>query len=144
MKKLFLLPAFIIVMATTTFATGLTIADQLPVKSFKYNFTGANVARREAMKDIIKAAFLLKDKEISALHNACGETATNQKVSLKELPTGIKITIAKSSDYIVKEAALQMAEEKIFLVTAENEKERIILKVTEENSLSLYQKKSRH
>ena len=138
MKNLFILALLAISISTSAFATGENKVGSVVLNSFKVDFKGAKEVSWSSRTGYAKAAFKLDNREMEVFYKSDGSIfAVSKKIELDELPVDAKRSFAKRYEgYTVKEAiAFESADEDAFYISAENEKESVILKVDQHESL---------
>jgi len=140
MRKLFLSALFAIVVAVSALAAGTDNVNSTAVRNFKASFKRVSDVSWMSTKDYIKATFVLNDIRTEALYTPQGEfIGTNTAIILEELPVRAKRTFAKKYDgYVVKEAIrFEGVDEGAYFISAENEKEAVILKISDASQVSV-------
>lgn len=93
--------------------------------------------------DYTKAAFTVDNTKMEVYYKNDGDLiATSKSITLEELPIGAKRAFAKRFEgYDVKEAIkFEGFDEVSYYISGENEKESVILKVNEQNLVSVFEK----
>lgn len=140
MKKLLLSALLAITVAVSAFATNADNVNSAALNNFKYAFKRAYDVSWTSNKNYIKASFILDNVRTEALYTPEGEfIGTNTAITLDELPVKAKRTFAKKFDgYTVKEAIrFEGNDEGAYFISAENEKEAVILKVSDNSHVSI-------
>jgi hypothetical protein len=133
MKKLIIAALVTITVATSAFASDKNKLNAKVIESFESQFTEAENVQWSIKSEYVKAVFELEGEKTEAYYNLDGEyIGTSKKITLENLPVQAKRTFAKRySDYTVKEAIkFDGVEETAYFVSAENEKQSVILKIT--------------
>ncbi len=133
MKKL-----FIAILLTVTVATSAFTADDKKIslkikENFRTEFAEAEKVTWSLKSNYAKASFEIEGKKAEAFYTLNGESiGCSRKITLEDIPVKAKRTFAKKySDYTVKEAIkFESDEETAYFISAENDKESVILKVT--------------
>ena len=141
MKKLFIAALLTITVAASSFASDNKKISNLAINNFRLEFAKASNVSWSTAEKYYKATFYMGAEKMEAFYNASGEkVATSRTISIDELPVKAKRAFAKDySDYTVKEAVeMDGIEETAYFLTAENDKESVILKVTGTGGLSIF------
>ena len=140
MKKLLFTALFAVTIAVSAFATDADKVSAAAYNNFKATFRRAGDVSWTISKDYTTATFLYNNIRTQALYTPEGEfIGTNTAVAIEDLPLKAKRTFAKKYDgYTVKEAIrFEGNEEGAFFIAAENEKEAVVLKVTDYGQVSV-------
>lgn len=140
MKKLFIAALVTLTISTSAFAQEVNEIDQKAVQNFESSFGGASKVEWTSKDNFTKASFLQDEQKVEVFYNPEGDLiATTKQVKMEELPTFVKRTFTKKySDYIIKDAfKLKAEDETNYFVSAENNKESLVLKVAQ-GSVSVY------
>jgi hypothetical protein len=143
MKKIVLAGLFGVLLAGSALAADATGINSAIVTSFQKNFNNATDINWITKSDYSKASFTLNNRRMEAFFSTQGDMiASSENIVLEELPVNAKRTFAKEyGGYEVKEAIhLQANEEEAYFISAENEKESVIIKVSLDQSLSVFKK----
>jgi hypothetical protein len=143
MKKLFIAALITVTVATSAFAKDVNKVSSRAIHNFNFDFKGAEKVNWTAKTSFFKATFTLNGERMEAFYNLSGDViGTAKNITLDQLPTNAKRTFAKRYDgYTVKEAIrFEGVEESAYFISAENEKENVILKVGDDASVSVFQK----
>jgi hypothetical protein len=133
MKKLFIAALLTITVATSAFASDEKGLNAGLLRNFEAQFEFAENVKWSTNPNFVKASFEVEGKKTYAFYNLEGEyIGCSQNITLEKLPVNAKRTFAKKySDYTVKEAIkFEGAEETAYFVSAENDKQSLILKIT--------------
>jgi hypothetical protein len=133
MKKLFIAALLTLTVATSAFASDEKGLNANLLQDFEAQFESAENVKWNTSSKYIKASFEVDGKKRDAYYSLDGEfIGSSRKITLEDLPVQAKRTFAKRySDYTVKEAIkFDGAEETAFFVSAENEKQSVVLKIT--------------
>jgi hypothetical protein len=142
MKKLFITALLTVTVATSAFASDEKKLNVNVLRSFEAQFEFAENVKWNTNSKYIKASFEVEGKKTDAFYNLDGEyIGSSEKITLEDLPVQAKRTFAKRySDYTVKEAIkFDGVEETAYFVSAENEKQSLVLKITGAG-VSIYKK----
>ena len=143
MKKLFLSALIATTIATSAFATDANKINFRIMQAFKNEYTNVANVNWTLRSTYAKAAFEKDGQPIEVFYNLAGEMiGTSRQITIDALPTNAKRTFAKKyGGYTVKEAIkFEGEQENAFYISAENDKEKVILKVDATESLSIYKK----
>ncbi len=143
MKKLFFAALLTVTLATSASAKDVNKISFRTLKNFNVEFTEAENVSWKTTNDYAKATFELKGEKREAFFDLHGDMiGISKNITLDQLPVFAKRTFAKRyNGYTVKEAIHFIGvDSSDYYISAENEKESVILKVTEDNSLSVFKK----
>lgn len=143
MKNFFFAALFAVTIVTTAFASGENKISVISLNNFKHDFQNATNVSWSSIQDYAKATFRLNNLQMEVYYDAKGEIiALCKSITIDELPVSAKRAFAKKYDgYTVKEAIkFDGKDEKGYYVKAENEIESVILKVDENDFLSVFKK----
>ncbi len=132
MRKLFIAVLMTASMATTAFAADVKSLNVRVRNSFQQEFAEATNVEWSARPTYFKATFQLDGKKIEAFYTPDGESlGKSTSIALDNLPSAAKRYLAKKyAGYTFKEAIqFDSPEETVYYVSAENEKQTVILKV---------------
>lgn len=141
MKKLFISALLALSVAASAFAKDPNNINSALLRSFKADFKNASEVSWVTARDYTKASFTLNNERMEAFYNNKGEViATSKSITLDELPVSAKRAFTKKfADYTVKEAIrMEGSEESAYYISAENEKETLIVKVDDFGSVSIF------
>lgn len=141
MKKLFFAALIAVTVASSAFAADTKKVNSVTTSNFKSEFKKASEVSWTSTEEFTKATFVLNNQKMEAFYDQNGEMiGTSKAVSLDELPVSAKRSIAKRlSGYTVKEAIeFQGTDELAYYISAENDKETAILKVSDNGTMSNY------
>lgn len=139
MKKLFISGLLAITVALSSFAAEGNKVNYAAESNFASQFKRVSDVQWNSGKNYTKATFVLNNVRTEALYTPAGEfIGTNQAITLEELPLKAKRAFAKKFDgYTVKEAIrFEGVQESAYYISAENEKNAVILKVEESGAMS--------
>lgn len=140
MKKLFFTALLAISASVSAFATDTNNANSAAVSNFENTFTKASEITWTTNKDYSKATFVLNSVRMEALYTLQGDfIGTTKGITLDELPVSAKRDFAKKyAGYTVTEAIrFEGIEEGAYFVSAKNEKETVVLKVSDGGLVSV-------
>jgi len=143
MKKLFFAALITVTVATSAFAKDVNKISSRATHNFSFDFRGAEKVNWISKSNFYKASFILDGQKMEAFYNLNGDMiGTSQNITLDQLPTSAKRTFAKRyNGYTVKEAIrFEGVDESAYYISAENEKENVILKVADDANVSVFQK----
>jgi hypothetical protein len=143
MKNLLLSTLLLVSITTGAFATGESNISYFILNTFKHDFRDATNVNWIARADYSKASFLYKNQKMEVFYNSAGQRlAVSKSIQLDELPVGAKRAFAKKFEgYTVKEAILyEGTDEESYYVSAENDKEKVIIKIGQNEQLTFFQK----
>ncbi len=142
MKKLFFAALFAIAIASSAFA-GPSNVNVHVLNNFKTSFRNASDISWSSKDDFAKATFTLDNVKMEAFFNTSGELiGTSKNISMDALPVHAKRTFAKRfNGYTVKEAIrFEGADETAYYISADNDTESVIVKVSENEQVSTFKK----
>ncbi|MEJ7829262.1 MAG: hypothetical protein WKF91_13725 [Segetibacter sp.] len=143
MRKLFLAALLTVTVAASAFAKDINSKNVRAERRFSADFKDAEKVQWTLRSTFAKAAFYLNGEKREAFYDLNGEMiGTSSNISLNQLPVAAKRIFAKKYDgYTVKEAIhFEGIEEAAYYISAENENESVILKVTDSNTVSVFKK----
>ena len=146
MKKLFTAALLAVTIATSAFATDAKKVSSIVLSSFDADFSEASNVTWTAANEFTKATFILNKQKMEAFYSSNGELFAKSKgISLDELPVRAKRDFAKRfAGFTVKEAiSMELPAESAFFISGENEKESVILKVSDAGTVSVYKRTSK-
>jgi hypothetical protein len=141
MKKLFIAALLALTVAGSAFAKDTKKVNALVVRTFDSEFRKASNVTWTVNEEYVKATFTLNNEKMEAIYNPSGERiGTSRAITIDELPVKTKRAFAKNyGDYAVKEAIeFTGTEENGYFISAENEKEVVVLKVNNTNDLTKF------
>ncbi len=133
MKKLIIAALIAVAVSTSAFATDKNQIDEKAVENFESAYGGASDVEWVSKENFTKASFIQNEQKVEVFYNLDGDfIATTTQIKMDYVPTFVKRIVAKSySDYTVKEAfKFQADDETAYFISAENEKENVVLKVS--------------
>jgi hypothetical protein len=143
MKKLLIAALLVATFATSAFAKAPTNVNYAALKNFNVEFKHASDVSWTSSADYVKATFVYDEQRMEAYYTLAGEKIGIAKgVTVDELPIKAKRAFAKKfSGYDVKESILfEGTEENAYFLSAENEKESLIVKVYDNGETSIFRK----
>jgi hypothetical protein len=146
MRKLLMAALLVVTIAGSAFATETTTVSSTIANSFAYDFKKASDVTWSTSDNYVKATFVLNNQRMEAFYNVDGEKiGSSTAFNVEELPMNAKRVFAKKySGYTVKQAiAFTGTEETEFYISAENDKEAVILKVDSLGAVSTYKRTSK-
>jgi hypothetical protein len=146
MKKLLLSALMAVAVVVSSFAAETEKVSSATLNNFKFLFKHASDVSWTATKNYSKATFLINNIRTEALYTPDGEfIGTNVAASVEDLPVRAKRTLAKRFDgYTIKEAVrFEGNTEGAYFISAENDKEAVVLKVDDKNDLSMVQSRKK-
>ncbi|MEJ7828221.1 MAG: hypothetical protein WKF91_08505 [Segetibacter sp.] len=132
MKKLFFAALIAVSVSANAFAQDVNQIDEKAVENFESAYGGASNVEWISKENFTKASFVQNEQKVEVFYNLDGDyIATTTQIKLDHVPTFVKRIVAKNySDYTVKEAfKFQADDEAAYFISAENEKENVVLKV---------------
>jgi len=141
MKNFFLAAVLTLTVFTGALATETSIVNKAVIFSFNKEFKKASEISWVTRGDYAKAVFTMNNEKMEAFYKFNGDwIATSKQIQLDDIPVAAKRIFARRyQDYTVKEAILfTTPEETSYYISANNDKESVILKVDENEQLSLY------
>lgn len=143
MKKLIIAAAMVIAVATSALAEGTSVSVKVK-NQFANEFTAANNVAWTKGSEFSKATFVMNDQRMEAYYDNDGELiGTSRATTLDFLP-------AKATKKINEKYASYTTEEVIefdnvkdglsYYVSLSNDKQKVVLQVTTEGSVSVYKK----
>lgn len=147
MKKLLIIALLATTIATSAFATDANKISFTIKNNFQREYAQAEKVIWTLRPTFAKATFVYDGKTMEAFYTLGGESiGTSQVISIDELPTNAKRNFAKKySGYDVKEAIeFNGVDEHAYFISAENEKEKVVLKVDAFNSVSVFKKEKKN
>ena len=142
MKKLFIAAMIFATVSMSAFANPVKV-NHFVLKNFTTEFKDATDVSWTATSEFIKATFVADNQRMEAFYTPTGEkVGTSRGITLDELPVKAKRAFAqKYGSYNVKEAILfEATEENAYFIHAENDTEKLIVKVYDSGSVSVYKK----
>jgi uncharacterized DUF497 family protein len=143
MKKIFYAALLTISLTTTAFAKDANKISARIMRTFNFEFAEAENVNWKATKTFVKASFELDGEKREVFYDLTGEMiGTSKSITLNELPVFAKRAFAKKYEgYTVNEAIrFEGADESAYYISAENDKESVVLKVAENRVLSVYKR----
>lgn len=132
MKNLILSAFLLLTVATSAFAIGESNVSYFVLNSFKRDFKGVSSVTWTSKTGMAKASFVYNNRKMEAFYHDNGSLfGTSTSIEPNELPVNAKRVFAKKyQGYEVKEAIeYDSQQEKNYYLSAENERESIIIKI---------------
>src|SRR3954466_2261521 len=139
MKKLLLIALVVVTVTASAFAKGSEAVSTAAVSNFKVEFKQACDVKWSTTENFVKASFVLNHERMEAFYNLDGDKiGTSKSFNTEELPVKAKRALAKRfSGFTVSQSIeFEGTDEKAYFISAENDKESVILKVTSFGDLS--------
>ncbi len=136
MKKVLFSTLIVISLVSSAFAAPTKKVGSIIKNAFASNFRNAENVKWDETKDYYKASFVSNNVATEAYYDRKGDfIGSSHAITLDELPTAIKRSFAKKyGSYTVKEAIqFDAVEESAWYISAENEKQSVILKIANGN-----------
>lgn len=146
MKKLIIAAIIAVSIARSAFAAPTASVNYNVLRSFKSAFKGASDMQWTMKQDFAKSSFVINDERVEAFYNLDGEMiGTSKAITLDAMHVDAKRAFAKwYSNYTVKEAiSFEGKDENAYYISAENQKEKAIIKVSESNHVSVFSQTSK-
>src|SRR5437868_3408441 len=143
MKNLILSALLAVTVATTAFATGESNISSFVLNSFRQDFKDVSNVTWTTKTDFARAAFIQNHRKMEVFYDREGNLiAISKNIALDELPVNAKRAFAKKYEgFTVKEAIkFNGTGEQSYYLSAENEKESVIVKVDQDEQLSVFEK----
>ena len=143
MKNFIISTLLVVAITTSAFATGESNVSYFVLNTFKNEFRGATNVNWTSRPEYAKATFLQDNRKMEVFYNSSGTLlAVSKTIQIDELPTMAKRTFAKRYEgYIVKEAIqFDGSEEQSFYISAENDKENLVIKVDGSAHVSVFKR----
>lgn len=131
MKKLLLTAFMAVSLIVSAFAGPAKRVNSFVANSFASDFKNVSNADWSINSSYAKATFVLNNVKTEAFYRPDGEfIGSSQAIAINDLPIAAKRSFAKKyGNYVVKEAIkFDGKEENAFFISAENEKQSVILK----------------
>jgi hypothetical protein len=142
MKNLLVATVLLVTLSTSAFADPANV-NYTTLYNFKAQFRQASNVTWIEEKEFTKATFTWNNEKLQAFFSPEGEMiGTSKNITLEALPVNAKRIFAKKFEgFIVKEAIrFEGDNESAYYLSAENEKESVILKVNDKSSVSVFKK----
>jgi hypothetical protein len=143
MKKMMMMLAMVVTLTTTYAFTGEETINKQALKAFKTEFSCATDAAWTVGKDYYKVTFTMNAQKLFAYYSTTGEfMAVTRFISSFNLPINLQSSLKKSySNYWISDL-FEMAnpDGTAYYVTLETADSKIVLKSTDGNKWTLYQK----
>jgi hypothetical protein len=141
MKKLFITAVLALSLTATSFAGDANKVNSKATSSFAAEFADAKNVSWTSKDNYVKASFTLDNKSMEAYYDFQGElVGTSNAIEISDLPTIAKRSFAKKyAGYTVKAAIrFQGVDETAYYISAENEAQSVVLKVSDGAFLSVF------
>jgi hypothetical protein len=139
MKRLFIAALFAVSFMASAFASETKVSSAI-MSNFKYQFKNVSDVNWTMGEGFAKATFVYNQVRTEAFYSPSGEIiGTSKGVSLDQLPVKAKRNFSKKYDgYDVTEAIrFEGPDEAAYFISAQNEKESVIVKVNDNDGVSL-------
>ncbi len=143
MKRLLMAALLAISVAASAFAKDSKSINTAAMNDFAVDFKKATDVSWTQTGNYIKATFVMNSEKMEVFYNHNGERIGISKAfNVEELPVHAKRTFAKKyQGYTVKQAIVfEGTDETAFFISAENDKESVVLKVNSSDALSVFQR----
>ncbi len=143
MKRLLIAAITVLVISSSAFATDENKVSFNIRETFKEEFKDARQVEWTVKPDFIKAVFQEKGAWVNVFYDKQGnKIGKSHTITLEDLPLSARRTIAKKyADYNITEAVeFSGVEGDAFYITAENDSEKVILKITDNSFISTFKK----
>lgn len=142
MKKIIITAVLAVAMAAGAFAAPKKVNAAI-LANFETEFKMASNVTWIVTHDYTKAAFTTGNTNMEVYYSSAGEIiGKSRSITLDELPVNAKRIFAKKfAGYEAKEAIrFDGFDEAAYYISGENEKESVIIKVTDSNDVSIFKK----
>lgn len=133
MKKFFIAALFAASVFSSAFAAGTNKVSNMALRTFQTEFGNATNVEWTVKSSFTKASFLKDGQNTEAFFDTDGNLiGSSRAITIDQLPTDAKRSFAKKyPNYTINEAIRFDDNEKTsFYLSAENEKESVVLRVT--------------
>ena len=133
----------VVTVAASAFAKEPKIVNSAAVNNFAIEYKKASDVNWSTTDIYVKATFVLNQQRMEAFYNLEGDKiGTSKAFNTEELPTTAKRALAKKfNGYTVSQSIeFQGTDETAYFISADNEKESVILKVNGDGNLSTFQR----
>ena len=133
----------VVSVAATAFAKDPRTISAVALNNFAAEFKKASDVSWTSTENYIKASFILQSEKMEAFYNYDGEKiGTSKAFNVEALPVHAKRAFAKKyQGYTVKQAIeFEGIDETAYFISAENDKESVILKVNSFDNLSTFKR----
>lgn len=140
MKKYLFAALIAVTMGTSAFAASPVKMYKVSGNSFNADFKNATNVSWTSGSEYVKATFLLDNVKMEAFYNMSGELiGTSKSISPDELTANAKRSFAKKFEgFVVKESIrFEGVDGAAYYISAENDKASIIVKINDNNSISV-------
>ena len=132
-----------ITVAGSAFATDVKKTNNEAAESFNRQFKNASNISWTTGENFLKATFIVNNCEMEAFYNLHGGLiGTSEKITLEQVPVKVKRSFAKKFERysVIEVIRFQGSEGSSFYLGAENDQEKLIVKVCPDQSLSIFKK----
>ncbi|WP_207495003.1 hypothetical protein [Aridibaculum aurantiacum] len=146
MKKLFFAALIATTVATTAFATDAKKIGVRVHNSFKADYGNIENVNWTLRDNFAKASFQLNGEKMEAFYDVEGNNiGTSKAIAVDAIPTSAKRALAKKfADYTVTEAIqFDGVDESAYYISADNSHEKLVLKVSATDIVSVYKRTSK-
>ena len=143
MKRILIAAITAMVISSTAFATDENKVSLNIKETFKEEFKEARRVEWTVKSDFVKAAFEENGARINVFYDPQGnKIGKSHTIALEDLPLSARRSIAKKyAEHNITEAVeFSGIEGDAFYITAENDNEKVILKITDTSSISTFKK----
>jgi hypothetical protein len=143
MKKLLLIALLIVTVTASAFAGGSEEVHTAAVSNFKVEFEQASDVKWRSTEYFVKASFVLNHERMEAFYNLDGDRiGTSKAFNTEALPVKAKRAFAKKFTGFTVSQSIEFegTDETAYFLSAENEKESVILKINSFGDLSTVQR----
>lgn len=143
MKKLLIAALITASLATSAFAKETNKISFRTDNNFHTQFDKAQNVSWTIKDNFTKASFDMNGEKLEAFYNLQGEMiGTSRNISITQLPAEATKAFTKHyGGYTLKEAIhFEGTEEDAYYLSAENEKEALVLKVSNNSNISIFKK----
>jgi opacity protein-like surface antigen len=141
MKKIFFAALIATTVFTSAFAADTKKISARILHNFKYEYSNAADVNWTLRPNFAKASFTMDGKPTEAFYDLNGELiGTSEPITLNDLPVSAKRAIAKRyAGYDITEAIrFDGKAENAYYISAENEKEKVIVRVGEDEVVTVF------
>lgn len=146
MKKLLFAALLTASLATSAFAKETNNLNYRVEKNFSTDFNKATDVTWSVKQNFAKATFNINGEKMEAFYNLNGEMiGTSKNITFEQLPTDAKKSLAKLyNGYVVKQAIrFENNDETAYYVSVENETKSLVLKISNDRTISVFKKDSK-
>lgn len=146
MKTIVLSTLLAVSITLSAFSTDVTIEgskiSMRTLNNFRSDYGNISGVEWSMKEDFAKASFIYNNEKMEAFYDVTGQFIGSSKaVALDQMPLNVKRVFAKKyADYIVKETILfDGVDERSYYISAENDSRSVILHVSKEGAVSVFQ-----